>query len=206
MVESDRKMTTESLPEQRTYRISPLIRGTLLLLYLALTSPLASLAEVTEASVSPRWLQVGLAIGFVLVYAALSEQVEVSSEGIQVRYPAWCRWLLRRQWQLNWSAIARIQPRSTGQGGLVYYLIDQQGQGYLLPMRIAGFAELTRLLQAQTTIDMRDVRPLSQPWMYLILLVLTLLLLLVDVWVVWVALPDWSATIAAVLTSPFSWA
>lgn len=190
--ESDRKMTAESLPEQRTYRISPLIRCTLLLLYLALTSPLASLAEVTAAPVSPQLLQVSLAIGFVLVYAALSEQVEISSEGIQVRYPAWCRWFLRRQWQLDWSAIARIQPRSTGQGGLVYYLIDRQGQGHLLPMRIAGFAELTRVLQARTTIDMRDVRPLSQPWMYLILLVLTLLLLLIDAWVIWVAVPDFS--------------
>lgn len=189
-------MTTKPLPEQRIYRISPLIRGTLLLLYLALTSPLASLAEVTAAPVSPRSLQIGLAIGFVLVYAALSEQVEVNAEGIQVRYPAWCRWFLRRQWQLDWSAIARIQPRSTGQGGLVYYLIDRQGQGYLLPMRIAGFAELTRFLQARTDIDMRDVRPLSQPWMYIILLVFTLLLLLIDAWVVWVAVPDLAGAIA----------
>lgn len=192
-------MMTDPLPEQRIYRISPLIRGTLLLLYLALTSPLASLAEVTAAPVSPQLLKVGLAIGFVLVYATLSEQVEISPEGIQVRYPAWCRWFLRRQWQLPWDAIARIQPRSTGQGGLVYYLIDRQGQGYLLPMRIAGFAELTRILQSRTTIDMRDVRPLSQPWMYLILLVLTLLLLLIDAWVVWVAMPDFAGAIASSL-------
>ncbi|AZB73160.1 hypothetical protein [Synechococcus elongatus] len=194
-------MTTDALPEQRIYRISPLIRVTLLLLYLALTSPLASLAEVTAAPISPQLLKVGLAIGFVLVYAALSEQVEISPEGIQVRYPAWCRWFLRRQWQLPWDAIARIQPRSTGQGGLVYYLIDRQGQGYLLPMRIAGFAELTRILQARTTIDMRDVRPLSQPWMYLILLVLTLLLLLIDAWVVWVAMPDFADVIASSLSA-----
>ncbi|WP_338441749.1 hypothetical protein VZG28_00475 [Synechococcus elongatus IITB4] len=194
-------MTTDDLPAQRIYRISPLIRGTLLLLYLALTSPLASLAEVTAAPISPQWLQIGLAIGFVLVYAALSEQVEISPEGIQVRYPAWCRWFLRRQWQLPWDAIASIQPRSTGQGGLVYYLIDRQGQSYLLPMRIAGFAELTRILQARTTIDMRDVRPLSQPWMYLILLVLTLLLLLIDAWVVWVAMPDFADVIASSLSA-----
>ena len=55
-------------------------------------------------------------------------------------------------------------------------------------MRVAGFAELVRLVQAHTGIDTRDVRPLAQPWMYLFLLVLTLLLLLMDAWTIGAAL------------------
>jgi hypothetical protein len=39
-------------------------------------------------------------------------------------------------------------------------------------------------VEAKTGIDTRDVRPLSQPWMYLILLLCTLLLLLVDAWTI----------------------
>lgn len=41
-------------------------------------------------------------------------------------------------------------------------------------MRVAGFAKLVALVEAKTGIDTRDVRPLSQPWMYLILLGCTL--------------------------------
>ena len=46
---------------------------------------------------------------------------------------------------------------------------------------------LLRYVQAKTDIDMRDVRPLSQPWMYIILMGLTALLLLVDIWVIAIA-------------------
>jgi hypothetical protein len=51
-------------------------------------------------------------------------------------------------------------------------------------MRVAGFGKLVRLVEAKTGIDTTDVRPLSQPWMYLILLGCTLLLLLVDAWTI----------------------
>jgi len=46
----------------------------------------------------------------------------------------------------------------------------------------------------QTGIDMTDVRPLAQPWMYLILLALTLLLLLVDAWTITTAITHGSLT------------
>jgi hypothetical protein len=71
----------------------------------------------------------------------------------------------------------------------VYYFVTaERDRAYLLPMRVAGFAELVRQVEAYTTIDTSDVRPLSQPWMYLILLSLTLLLLLVDGWAIATAL------------------
>jgi hypothetical protein len=53
---------------------------------------------------------------------------------------------------------------------------------------VVGFARLVKLVEAHTGIDTTDVRPLAQPWMYLILLGFTLLLLLVDGWTIWTAL------------------
>lgn len=87
----------------------------------------------------------------------------------------------------GWSDIQALKPRTTGQGGLVYYFLTHTGQSYLLPMRIAGFARLVQLVQAKTGIDTSDVRPLAQAWMYLILLGFTLLLLLMDSWTIWMA-------------------
>jgi hypothetical protein len=171
----------------KTFRVSPLIRITLLLLYTALTLPLPTLAVVTGAPL-PAWLlRVGIVLGGILLYGGLSEQVQVNDNGIGVKYPAWISWLLRRQWYLNWADITALKPRSTGQGGIVYYFTSDDDQAYLLPMRIAGFAELLRYVEAYTDIETQDIKPLAQPWMYVILLGFSLLLLLVDAWTLWTA-------------------
>jgi hypothetical protein len=67
---------------------------------------------------------------------------------------------------------------------LVYYFLTDEGKAYLLPMRVAGFNRLVKFVQLKTGMDTTDVRPLSQPWMYLILLICTIVLLLVDAWTI----------------------
>lgn len=170
------------------FRISPLIRLTLISLYGALIMPLPFLARVTAAPVSPWALGGAAVIGGIMLHGALSQQVWVDSTGIAVAYPRWISWLWRQQWRLNWSDIKALKPRSTGQGGLVYYFVGADQQAYLLPMRIAGFARLVRRVEAHTGIDTQDIKPLSQPWMYGILLMFTLFLGLVDGWTIWTAL------------------
>ncbi|MDB9377087.1 hypothetical protein PN460_04340, partial [Nodularia sphaerocarpa CS-585A2] len=61
-------------------------------------------------------------------------------------------------------------------------------KAYLLPMRVAGFSRLVKIVETKTGINTTDVRPLAQPWMYLTLLVFTLLLLLIDAWTITTAL------------------
>lgn len=170
------------------FHLSPLIRITLLSLYIALTTPLPFLSQVTAAPVPPTLLWVGIIIGFIALYAALSERVILDDQGIQVTYPQWVPGFFRKGWSLPWSEVKELKPRTTGQGGLVYYFLSKEGKGYLLPMRVAGFARLVKLVQEKTGIDTTDVYPLAQPWMYLILLGLTLLLLLVDGWAIATAL------------------
>ncbi|PZO16758.1 MAG: hypothetical protein DCF25_12090 [Leptolyngbya foveolarum] len=173
------------VPPSDSFKISPLIQLTLLSLYIALVIPLPFLSELTQSSVSPTLLWVGALIGGTVLYGVLSEKVEVDEAGIAVTYPAWVRAFGRQGWALKWSEITALKPRSTGQGGIVYYFLNKaEDRAYLLPMRVVGFARLVRYVEAKTEIDMRDVKPLSQPWMYLILLGLTAMLLLVDIWAI----------------------
>jgi hypothetical protein len=178
---------TASLLASETFRISPLIRLTLLSLYVTLTTPLPILAQTTTAPIPPLGLWIGIAIGGSLLYAALTEQVIADQQGIQVTYPRWVPKFFRPGWQLAWADVKALKPRTTGQGGLVYYFVSHADQAYLLPMRIVGFARLVQRVQTQTGIDTTDVKPLAQPWMYLILLGFTLLLGLFDGWVMWTA-------------------
>ncbi|MGB3513884.1 MAG: hypothetical protein WBA93_32690 [Microcoleaceae cyanobacterium] len=177
-------MTENQNSETFIFRISPLIKLTLLSLYIALTIPLPFLSQVTNAPVSPVVLGMALVLGAIALYVALAERVIVNDQGIQVSYPIWVPDLFRKGWYLPWAEVKALKPRTTGQGGLVYYFLDNSGKGYLLPMRVVGFAKLVRIVEAKTDIDTTDVRPLSQPWMYLILLGCTLLLLLVDAWTI----------------------
>ncbi len=171
------------------FHVSPLIRITLLLLYVALTAPLPFLSNFTHAAVPASWLTVGLAIGFIFLYGALSDRLILDEMGITLTYPRWFPNFIRKGWTLPWQEIKALKPRITGQGGIVYYFVSKNSdQAYLLPMRVVGFARLVKQVEERTGIDTRDVRPLAQPWMYLILLVFTLLLLLVDAWTIFTAI------------------
>jgi hypothetical protein len=176
---------------QLVFRISPLIRITLFCLYVALTLPLPFLAEVTSAPIPPLLLWVGIVGGALALYGALSEKVIVDEQTIQVAYPRWVPKFFRRGWSLSWSEIKDLKMRTTGQGGLVYYFTTSSAQkAYLLPMRVAGFAKMVKIVEEKTTIETTDIRPLSQPWMYLILFVFTLFLLLIDGWTIGTAINE----------------
>lgn len=173
---------------QAVFLISPLIRITLFCLYLALTIPLPFLAQVTSAPIPPSLLWIGIIIGAIAVYGAGCERVILDEEKIAVTYPAWIPSLLRKGWSLAWQDIKQLKMRTTGQGGLVYYFITASAdRAYLLPMRIVGFARMVKIVEEKTGIDTTDIRPLAQPWMYLILFVCTLFLFLIDGWTIWTA-------------------
>jgi hypothetical protein len=169
------------------FYISPIIRGTLTLFYIALLLPLPFLAQ-SKGGASPGLLIGGALLGMVALQGALSQKVTVDDTEIRVRYPRWFPSFLVQSWSLPWSEVTALKMRSTGQGGIVYYLVSRSNERYLLPVRIAGFAKLVTVLQAKTDIDTQDVRPLAQPWMYFFLLVVTILLLLSDVWFIWMVL------------------
>ncbi len=173
------------------FHISSLIRITLFTLYIALTIPLPFLAEATAAPVSPLLLWIGIVLGAIALLAVFTEQVILDNEKIQVTYPSLIRIFLRKGWSLNWSEIKALKMRTTGQGGLVYYFVTEKNdQAYLLPMRIAGFSRMLKIIEEKTNLDTKDIRPLSQPWMYFILLIFTIFLLLIDLWTINTAISD----------------
>lgn len=171
------------------FHVSPLIRITLLLLYLVLTVPLPFLSNFTHSPIPASWLIIGLAIGFVFLYGALGDRVILNDRGISLVDHQWFPKFLRKGWTLPWQDIKALKPRITGQGGIVYYFVSKNSdRAYLLPMRVVGFTRLIQQIEEHTGIDTRDVRPLAQPWMYIILLVFTLLMLAIDSWTIYTAL------------------
>jgi hypothetical protein len=174
--------------KKQIFYISPIIRIALSLLYISLTVPLPFLATATAAAIPAEWLWVGIGLGFGALQGALSQRVVVDDRSIQVNYPIWVPTFFTKSWALTWSDVKELKMRTTGQGGLVYYFINHNGEGFLLPMRVARFDRLVQLVQQYTKIDTTDVYPLAQPWMYLALLILTGFLLLTDTWTIWTAM------------------
>ena len=170
------------------FKISPIIRITLICLYVGLTVPLPFLADFTNAPV-PSWLLwTGIMLGAIALIAALSERVILDDDKIQVAYPKWVPDFFRKGWSLSWNEIDNLKMRTTGQGGMVYYFTSPTAEkAYLLPMRVAGFNKMVNIVSEKTGIDTFDIRPLAQPWMYLILFVFTMFLWLIDGWTIWTA-------------------
>ena len=155
------------------YPMAPLIRFTLISLYLALVLPLPLLAPPELQA----WLWAALPLGLVLILALVSEQVELSDAGIRVGHPAWCAWLLRRGWQLNWNQISGLTPVATSQGGRVFYVRTEDGSAYLLPQRVQAFEDFLSRFSQASGLDTSAIGRISPPWTYQLLAMLCGLLL-----------------------------
>jgi hypothetical protein len=175
-------MVPEMVPEMapETYPMAPLIRFTLIGLYLALVLPLPALAP---PQLRP-WLLLALPIGLAVVVALTSERVVLDGEGIHVGHPPWCRWLLRRGWQLSWEAITGLTPVATSQGGRVFYLRTAAG-AYLLPQRVSQFPQFLERFQAATGLNTQAIGRISPPWTYQVLAGLTALMLACEAAAAW---------------------
>jgi len=170
-------------PSCHRYPMAPLIRFTLLGLYLALVVPLPLLA--------PAALRLPLLLasitGLVLVVAITSERVELDGQGLRVGHPSWCSWLLRRGWQLPWSHITALTPITTSQGGRVYYVRSAAAEGgrsgaaWLLPQRVARFDDFLERFSRSTGLSTEGIGRISPPWTYQLLALLSALLLVGEI-------------------------
>ena len=149
----------------RRFQLSPLIRFTLLAVYLALVFPLPLLAPT---GLRP-WLLIASITGLGLVVALLSEQVTVNDTGLNVGYPSWCNWLLRRGWSLKWDEIRGLVPVGTSQGGTVYYFTTHDQRHQLLPQRLESFPDFLGLVEQHTNLDTSTIGRLTPPWTYQLL-------------------------------------
>jgi hypothetical protein len=176
-------------PESLSFRVSPLVRYTLYGLLFVLVFPLPFLMIHLKTTDAFPITAIGVLVGYTALFGLMSQRVRIDSKGVRVEYAPWVPDFLVKGWNLDWSEVKDIRSRPTGQGGRVHYLVSKdEQQAYLLPMRIAGFAQFLRELEAYTGIDTTRVKPLAQPWMYLTLLGCVILMLLMDVWIVTAAM------------------
>ncbi len=159
--------------QARCYGMAPLIRGTLVGLYLALVLPLPFLAAGSLRAL----LAMAVPLGLGIVLAITSDRVTITSEGLALGHPPWCAWWLRRGWSLAWPEITGLTAVATSQGGRVFYLRSAKGS-YLLPQRLAPFSEFLSQLQQRSGLDTSAVGRISPPWTYQLLAGLTALMLL----------------------------
>ena len=146
------------------YPMAPLIRSTLVLLYLALVLPLPALAPAGLRN----WLLLLVPLGLVLVLALVSERVELDHEGIRVQAAPWCAPVLKRGWQLPWGQVKALVPVATSQGGRVYYVRTGQ-EARLLPQRVQNFEDFLQRFSHHSGLDTSGVQRLTPPWTYQLL-------------------------------------
>ena len=166
------------------YGMALSIRGTLVLLYLALVMPLPALAPAGLRAT----LLAALPIGLLLVLAISSERVELSEAGLELRHPGWCRWWLRRGWQLGWDQIRGLTPVATSQGGRVYYVRTTAGASVLLPQRLEQFDDFLARFGRHTGLDTSAIGRISLAWTYQLLLALSALMVAAELGAGWALL------------------
>jgi hypothetical protein len=159
---------------EHCFQLSQLIRGTLVGVYVALVLPLPVLAP----DALRLWLLAAVPFGLIVVLAMLSEQVIITNAGITVRHPAWCSWVLRRGWSLNWSEMKALVPVGTSQGGKVFYITTYDQKHYLLPQRLQHFEQFLILIELHSSLQTKGIGRLTPPWTYQLLAALAGLMII----------------------------
>ncbi len=172
----DQQLEQAPYGEPAVYGMAPLIRGTLVGLYLALVVPLPLLASGGLRAL----LAIAVPLGLLLVLAITSETVTVAPQGLALGHPRWCGWWLRRGWSLDWNEIRGLTAVATSQGGRVYYLRSPKGS-YLLPQRLTRFSDFLAQLHYYTGLDTKTIGRISPPWTYQLLAGLTALMLVGEI-------------------------
>ena len=172
----DQQLGQAPYGEPAAYGMAPLIRGTLVGLYLALVGPLPLLASGGLRAL----LAIAVPLGLLLVLAITSETVTVAPQGLALGHPRWCGWWLRRGWSLDWNEITGLTAMATSQGGRVYYLRSPKGS-FLLPQRLARFSNFLAQLQHYSGLDTKAIGRISPPWTYQLLAGLTALMLVGEI-------------------------
>lgn len=160
------------------YGMAPQIRFTLLGLYIALVLPLPVVAP--QAWQPLIWA--ALVLGLTLVLAITSEQVILDGNGLHYTHPEWCRWALRRGWDLPWGAVDGLTPVATSQGGRVFYVRTAPSSAaesghkkiaYLLPQRVERFPEFLSTFTAFSGISTDSVERITPAWTYQLLAIMS---------------------------------
>ncbi|GAB4212845.1 MAG: hypothetical protein OHK0012_07830 [Synechococcales cyanobacterium] len=133
----------------------------------------------------PSWLG-GLAaavlLGGIFLGIPLSQRIVLDREGMHSTYPAWVPHGLRQPWTVRWADVVDIEAATTGQGGLVYYLVTATGSRILVPLRVQHLPRLLSRIERYTGIPTQEMRPYVQTWMYGGLSGAAAVMALVDVW------------------------
>jgi hypothetical protein len=170
------------------FRVSPLIRFSLYGLLTALVLPLPFLMVHQHQTQLLPLAIAGIGLGFLALLGLMSQRVCVDAQGIRVEYAHWVPTFLVQGWTLPWTNVQTLDSRPTSQGGRAHYLLSSEGHAYLLPMRIAGFARFLKCLESYSKLDTSSIKPLAQPWMYLMLGVCVLVMLVLDIPIIVMAL------------------
>ena len=110
---------------------------------------------------------------------------QVADRRLRLRHPAWCRWLLRRGWELRWDQVNGLTPVATSQGGRVFYVRTADGSAYLLPQRVQAFDDFLSRFSQHTGLPTGSIGRISPAWTYQLLAVLSASLLLAELAAGW---------------------
>ncbi|BBL86555.1 hypothetical protein PMYN1_Chma750 (chromatophore) [Paulinella micropora] len=162
--------------DEIVFPLSPLIRITLLLLYLAIVLPLPIIAP-TPLRVEVLAL---LLLGIVLIWSLVSEKISISRLTIVRGYPRWCLWFSSNKWEMNWNDIQGLIPVKSSQGGQVYYIKSRDNEAYLLPQRITRFDKFINHFKEMSGIEFVSVNKLTPAWTYELLATLSSLIIIAE--------------------------
>ena len=150
------------------------VKSSLISLYLALTIPipLISIEKLKIPSI------ITFILGFYLIVNITSDYVETNNNKISFKTSFVSKFFGKEDWEIFWKDIVTVKSLPTSQGSKVYYLINRNGDNFLIPQRLENFENFLLTISKNTNIKIDEITYLSPLWTYKLLTFLSVVMII----------------------------
>ncbi len=150
------------------------VKSSLISLYLALTIPLPFISDdkLKIPSITIFFL------GLYLIIKITSDYVETSDNKISYKTNFIAKTLGRKNWDIFWKDINRIESLQTSQGSRVFYFNTKKGDNFLIPQRLENLEKFLLIISKNTGIATNEISYISPIWTYKLLSFLSVLMII----------------------------
>ena len=155
------------------FKTLPIVKSSLISLYLALTIPLPfiSIGKLKILSI------ISFFLGLYMIYSITSDYVETCKNKISFKTSFISKYFGKKNWEILWEDILLIKSLPTSQGSRVYYFITKNGDNFLIPQRLENFEKFLLIIHCKTKLNVEEISYISPLWTHKLLTFLSIFMI-----------------------------
>ena len=159
------------------FKTLPIVKSSLISLYLALTIPLPfiSIEKLKILSIILFFL------GLYVIFNITSDYVETCKNKISYKTSFISKYFGKKNWEISWEDIISMKSLPTSQGSKVHYFINNKNESFLVPQRVENFERFISIVEDKTKLNIDGLSYISPLWTYKLLTFISIFMIIGEI-------------------------